>query len=173
MSKNTKNTFIISLISAIVSVGFCLFFIIQIKAQGLHLEEQVAILAEYNSKELSFLNVKKLITETETERKQISEKFFKNDDDTIYFLNDIETLAPKMGLVLKTESLEPVIIAEKNLKSIKITFSDTGQRKAVLDFSKMMENIPYQSSIESLSLKEVSDGNWEGKTTISILIQPS
>ena len=42
-----------------------------------------------------------------------------------------------------------------------------------MDFSKMMENIPYQSSIESLSLKEVSDGEWEGKTTILILIQPS
>lgn len=173
MSKNTKNTFVISLISATLSVGFCIFFIFEIKAQGLHLEDQVAIIAEYNSKELSYLNIKKIITETENERKQISSKFFKNDDDTIYFLNDIETLAPKMGLVLKTDSLEPVVDVKKDLKFIKITFSYKGQKNAIMDFSKMMENIPYQSSIESLSLKEVSDGEWEGKTTILILIQPS
>lgn len=173
MSKNTKNTFVISLISAILSLGFCLYFIFEIKSQGSRLAEQVAIIAEYNSKELSYLNIKKIMTETENEREQISSKFFKNDNDSISFLSDIEILAPKMGLVLKTESLDAVTDATKKLNFVKITFLYSGQKNAVMDFSKMMENIPYNSSVESLSLKEISDGSWEGKTTILILIQPS
>ena len=173
MSKNTKNTFVISLISVLLSLGFCLFFIFEIKSQGVRLEEQVAVIAEYNSKELSYLNIKKIMNETENEREQISSKFFKNDNDSISFLSDIEILAPKMGLVLKTEALDAVTDAGKKLNFVKITFLYSGQRNAVMDFSKMMENIPYQSSIESLSLKEISDGNWEGKTTILILIHTS
>lgn len=172
MSKNTKNTFIIASITFLVSVSACLFFTFEIKSQGLHLEEKVKILAEYNDKEIAYLNVSKIIKEAEGDRAQIASKFFKNENDYILFLNEIETLAPNMGLVLKTSAIEDVLDDEKKPKFAKITFSYKGQKKSVMDFSRMLENISYYSYIETLSLKEGSEG-WEGEATILISVQPS
>lgn len=171
MSKNTKNTFIIALIISLVSISACGFIIYEIKNQGLQLEEKVKILAEYNDKEISYLNVTKIMKEAEGDREQIANKFFKNEKDYILFLDEIETLAPNMGLVLKTSAIEDVFDDQKKLIFAKITFSYKGQKKSVMDFSKMLENIPYYSYIETLSLKDVSE-SWEGEATILISVKP-
>jgi hypothetical protein len=156
-----------------VSMSTGAFLAYEISRQGLLLEEQVTILAENNSKEETYLNIKRTVQETEKERAEIASKFFKDENDSIYFLNTIETIAPNLGLSFKTESLDDVTDKDKKSQSIKMTFVYSGKESSVLAFTKMMENIPYHSYIDTLSLKELEAGLWEGKITILVSVKPS
>lgn len=173
MSEKTIKNLIYSTIVLFFSVGVCLYLFYEIDEKGLLLEEQVAILAENNSKEETYLNIKRTVQETEKERANIVGKFFKDENDAINFLNDIETLAPSLGLAFQTKDLDSVIDKDKKTQAIKMSFVYSGNKDVVMDFTELMEKIPYHSYIDSLNLKELSDGLWEGKITILISVKPS
>lgn len=171
MGKKTKNILILSIIIFIFSIGTCLFLFLEINNKGVALENQMAILAENNNKESIYLNLRRTINETEEERKSISDKFFTDENEVISFLGEIESLAPEMGLDLKTQDLDRVSDKEKKSEYLKIVFTYKGNKTNVTNFVKLMENIPYHSYINDLSLKKISDGSWEGRLTIFITIQ--
>lgn len=171
MSTKTKNVFVIAIILIFFSVGICSFLLYEIKKQGLLLEEQVAILNENNNKEAAFLNIKRAVQETEAERQEIAGKFFATENHTITFLNEIDKLALAGGFSIETKSLDEVFNSEKKLEFVKVSFAYSGLKEKVLDFTELMENIPYYSYVESLSFKKISDNNWEGKITILISVQ--
>ncbi|MBP9836762.1 MAG: hypothetical protein KBC78_02920 [Candidatus Pacebacteria bacterium] len=173
MGAKTKNIFITSILITVLSVGTCSFLIYQIGAKGVLLEEKVKILAENNSKEESYLSIRRTIQETESERGEINSKFFKGEDDSIVFLTQIESLAPKLGLVFATKSLDPVVDENNKLQSIKMSFTYSGKKDSVLDFTKMLENIQYHSYLENLTLKKDTEDNWSGAVTLLISIDPS
>lgn len=173
MSKKTINILIIAITVLCLSIGACVYLLYEIDKKGLLLEEQIAILAENNSKEETYLNIKRTVQETEIERNNIVDKFFRDENDAINFLNEIESMAPSLGLVFKTEALDNVTDKDKKVQAIKMSFVYSGDMKTVMNFTKLMENIPYHSYIESLTLKESSNNIWEGKITISISVKPS
>ncbi len=169
MGTKTKKIFIAALITAFVSIGALLFFSYEIQKQGVRLEEQISILTESNTKESAHLRLNRLVQETEPERTLLAASFFKDEGDSILFLGEIETLARALGIPLKTEELEKVEDDEKR-ESIRMTFSYEGTKDTVFTFSKLMEVTPYHSQVESLSLRKLSNGNWQGSLTIMISI---
>ncbi len=173
MSKKTINILISAITVLFLSIGVCIYFFYEINEKGVLLEEQIAILAENNSKEETYLNIKKTVQETEMERANIVGKFLKDENDAIDFLNEIESMAPSLGLVFKTEALDNVSDENKKVQAIKMSFVYSGDMKTVMNFTKLMENIPYHSYIESLTLNESANNNWEGKITIIISVKPS
>lgn len=173
MGNKTKNILIASISLAFFSIGLCSYMIYEIDVKGLQLEEQVKILAENNSKEELYLNIRRTIQETEADRNSINNKFFKSEDDSIDFLSEIESLAPTLGLVLSTKALEPVLGEDKKPQSLKMSFVYSGNKEAVLGFTKMLGNLQYHSYLESLTLKKSTGNNWEGNVTLLISIDPS
>ena len=174
MSKKTINNLIISIIVLTMSIGVCAYLFYEIDRKGVQLEEQVAILAENNSKENTYLNIKRTVQETEEERSSIANKFFKDENNNaINFLNEVESMAPSFGLDFKTEALDSVVDKDKKVQAIKMSFVYSGNKTAVMNFTKLMENIPYHSYIESLFLKELSADVWEGKMTLIVSVKPS
>ena len=173
MGTKTKSIFIFSILFAAGAVGICSFLVYQVEAKGLLLEDKVKILAINNNREDTYINVKRTIQETEAERSKINDKFFKSEDDSIVFLNEIETLAPELGLVFTTKSLDPVLDENKKLQSIKMVFAFSGKKTSVLDFTKMLENLQYHSYLQNLTLKKNTEDNWSGEVTLLISIDPS
>lgn len=173
MRSRTKNIFIASILVTLFSAGVCSFLVYEIEVKGMLLEEKIKILAENNNKEKSYIDIQRTIRDTEVDRNKISDKFFSSEDDSITFLNEIEALAPKLGLVLETQALEPIFDENKKLHSIKISFNYSGKKASVMDFSKILENLQYYSYLENLNLKKVAQDDWNGKVTLVISIYPS
>ncbi len=169
MGTKTKKIFIISVITALVSIAVLVFFSYEIQNQGVRLEEQIAILTESNTKESAHVRLNRLVQDTESERALLASSFFKDEGDSILFLGEIETLAGALGLSLKTEELDKVVDEEKR-ESIRMTFSYDGAKDTVFTFSKLMEVTPYHSRVESLSLRKLTNENWQGTLTILISI---
>ncbi|MCB9810660.1 MAG: hypothetical protein H6779_02420 [Candidatus Nomurabacteria bacterium] len=172
MSNNTKSTFIISLISFVLTSAICGFLFFEINAQGVRLDNNVALLKSNNKKDYTHLNITRTMQETEAQRTELSTKFLRDANDSITFLDEMEALAPTLGLTLRTESIDDTIAdKEKGLKFFKVVFVYVGEKDAVKDFVRILENIHYHSYLESLSLKSIAGDTWEGEATILITMQ--
>lgn len=173
MSGKTKKTLIISLIVMMISMGTLVFLFYKIEAQNKLMEEHINIIAENGTKEATYSHINRIVQETEQDRARLAGLYLSDESDSINLLNEIETLAPTFGLEFKTEALEKVRIGDDGPESIKMTFSYSGRKDKVFGFTKMIESIPYHSTVESLSLKEVGGGDFTGKITVFITIQPT
>ena len=169
MNSSTKKILIFSLFTVVISIAGCLFLIYQITAQGEKLKSFVTVLNEQSAQEESFIRISRLVQETEEERTSVAAAFFKDESDSIGFLGEIEKLAATVGLKLTTEELNKVTKDDKT-EYITMTFIYSGLEKTVLEFTQLLENIPYHSSLYKLTLHKVDTGTWEGQATIHITI---
>ncbi len=173
MSNKTKQIFIIALVTSILTLGSLAFFFSRILVQGQLLQEQISILTDNNNKQSTSVRIKRLVLETEVERAMLAGSFFKDEGDSITFLSDIESLANKTGLELRTEALDKITDPETSREYIKTVFSYEGRKDLVYNFSELLENLPYHSYIDSLTLRQLTGNNWEGRVTVLITINPS
>ena len=171
MGNKTKQTLIIAVVTLVVTAGLCLFLFNEIRTQTLVIEEKVAVMSENNAKEAAFNHLNKLVKDTKEERERIADVFLHDESESIRFLNEIETLAPTFGLTFKTDALEKNKDEKSKEEYIKMAFSYSGAKEAVLKFTELIETIPYHSQVDALSLRETSAGNFEGKISIRITIQ--
>ncbi len=169
MTKHTKQLFIISIVSlTLTSVAAGVFFL-KVENGRQKLEEQTRVLTENNAKEYSYIKLKKLVTETAEDRQQLTKMFFANEGESIAFLGEAEAIAKNLNLKLKTEALDKIDLKEKG-QAVKMVFSYEGGEASVLRFSKLMELVPYQSSIESLELRKIGGDTWRGRLSIVVAI---
>lgn len=173
MSTSTKRTLIISIITMILATTVLSFLWYDIKKKSLALDKQVEILRENNSKELAYLNINRTVKDTQEDRNSINSRFFKSTDDTIYFLNEIEALAKKFGLDFETIGLDDVEGENKKIQAVNIIFKYSGDKENVIEFTKLIENIPYHAYAETLSLHEITGNIWQGEISIFVTVQSS
>lgn len=171
MNTGTKKILVLSIIAILLASGvfFSLWYVINSKS--MELEKQVEVLSNNNSKELAYLNITKTIKDTKEDRQDIHSKFIKNEDDTIYFLNEIETLASRFGLSFDTVNLNNVMNKGGEVEAVEIDFKYSGEKDEVINFTKLIENIPYHSYAEKLSLKKVTNDVWDGEISIIVTVQ--
>ena len=172
MNTTTKKILLLSLSILLLSTGSCLYFVYKINDQGTKLDGYIKALDEKRAQESSFIRISKLVLETETERGSISSAFFADEGDSITFLGDLESFASAIGLDLKTENLNKVTGVDKKTEYITMTFVYSGNKKQILDFNQLLENIPYHSLVDSLSIRKNGDDTWESNLTLHIMIQP-
>ncbi|MEZ4194963.1 MAG: hypothetical protein R3B53_01000 [Candidatus Paceibacterota bacterium] len=96
-NSRTKKVFIFSLLVLSITIGAFGFLVYQIHTKGSQIEEYLAIMSEHTAQETSFIRVRKLIQETEADRKIVDTAFFKDESDSINFLGEIESLAKSIG----------------------------------------------------------------------------
>lgn len=173
MNTTTKNTLLLASFILLLSAGTCLFFVYKINDQGTKLDEYIKALDERQAQESSFIRISKLVLETEKERAEIASAFFSDEGNSITFLGEIESFANSIGLKLKTENLNKITGADKKTEYITMTFVYSGEKEQVLSFNQLLENIPYHSQIQSLSMRKGGANGWESRLTLHIMIQPS
>lgn len=172
MNSRTKQILIGSISLLILAISACVFFIYEIEAKGSLLQSYISESDKRLAEEASFIRISRLVQETEENRKVIASSFFADEGDSISFLGEIESFADSIGLDLKTENLNKVSSADKKTEYITMTFVYSGEEKTVRDFNRLLEQIPYHSSIESLSLRRNTDGSYEGELTLHITLLP-
>lgn len=172
-NSRTKKIFIFSLLILSITISIFGFLVYKIHTQGNQLEDYLVVINERNAQESSFIKVRKLIQETEEDRNVVNSAFFKDESESINFLGDIEKMAKASSIQLTTESLDKTIDTDKVTEYIKIVFIFKGKKTDVLNFTKLLETVPYHSWVESLDLSKDSNNIWEGRLTLFITIQPS
>ncbi len=170
MSKKTIKILIISslcIISASLIFGFMFY---QVTERGGKLKEQVIALEKQRSQEDLYLKLQRVAEETEAEREEIENHFLKKD---IYidFINEIEFLAPLMGLALDTKSLEsPDPKKEGDKKWLIVTLELEGTRNNIEDYLKLLESLNYVSRLTDVKMSAQSSSEWKANVTIQMQI---
>lgn len=168
MSKKTIRNLVISILILLVSAGVFLYMLFGVEAKGELLQTQVVALQTKQAQENSYFKLQRIFEESSADRDTISQYFFEQESDSIDFLNSVEALAPKVGVTLKTESLEQQVDKKTKDSWILVTFQFTGPYKNVTDFIKILENLQYESEITKVQLATLDDASWEARTTIKI-----
>lgn len=170
-SRTKKFLIVLSIILLLLIVTFVITFI-QLLSSGDKLTGEIETLKERNSKEASFNRINALVQETVDERGEIDALFFADESDSITFLNEIEKLAKENNLNLETKSLATVLAEDNGTELVKIDFSFSGTRTQIDAFTTLLENIPYHSMLDTLSLRNNQGDNWTGAVTLLVTIQP-
>ncbi len=173
MNSHTKQILFIALGLFCIATATFVFMYLQINKLGEKLSIYTTAITENNTLEEKYIKINRIVQETADDRVNLDRAFFSDESESISFLGDIENLARSIGLDLKTDNLDKVKDNESGLESITMTFSYTGQKNQVMNFTRLLEEIPYHSKITSLSLQQNPNDSWTGNLTILISIKPS
>lgn len=170
MSPSTKRTIFIAVLLISLSLMTFGFIVYQIISQGQALTAQLAALAEQEAQESSYLKLERIARETTDERELLQGYFLRQESESIDFLNLVETIAPKAGVTLETDSLE--LLQEKNSEEawVQATFSFGGSRENVQNFVQVLETLPYVSRLTTLEMSARSSALWQAKVTLQVRV---
>lgn len=167
MSRLTIRNLIIASLFLLVSLGAFGYMVKEIGKQGNLLSERVQALSKQRSQESSFYRLQKISEDSVKEREKLTAHFLQKESDSIDFLNQVESLAPEVGVNLKTENLKEII--DKNGKSwIEVNFSFSGSKQRVQNFIDVLENLPYLSQVTSVSLSSGESAVWQAKVVMQV-----
>jgi hypothetical protein len=170
MSKGTIRIIIFALLLLVVTGGVFGLVVFQVINQGEKLGIQIDVLESERTQEASFYALQKKSAETISEREMLESFFLESESSSIDFLNHIETLAPEVGVVLKTEKLGVIMDTEDESEWVEVSFSLESSRSGVQDFVKILENLPYILRITSLDISAQSLKSWQAKVTLQVRI---
>lgn len=168
MSKITIRNAILAVILLAVSAGATVYMVFELNAKNILLREQMVALQTKQAQENSFFKMQRVHEESTADREALAKYFFKQESDSIDFLNMVEGLAPKAGVTLKTEGLEQQEDKKAKKTWVLIDFVFSGSYEKVTDFVTILENLPYEAEITSVSLAVEPGSNWVARTTMKI-----
>lgn len=170
MSKGTKRTMLVAIILSFISMAIFGLVFYQARTQGERLTEQIETIKEQETQKASYQHLVMLAEQTEADRKEIEQHFLRQNSDSIDLLNRIESMAPEMGVVLKTESLDTIEEKGNNVISpwIKAKFSFSGTRHNVQNFIHVLESLPYVLRVTEIETQAQSTTLWQASVTIQV-----
>lgn len=168
MSNRTKANFVTAIISFVVVSSVLFLASLYVINQGELLEEQLAALEEQNRQEASLRRLENIAEESVADRAELNNLFLLRESDSIDFLNQIESLAPKLGLTLSTEGLNQINDRATDTNWVEVNFSFTGPRKNVEAYVEILENVSYVSEVTNLTLSARSSELWNADITMRV-----
>lgn len=170
MSKSTIRNIIIALILFVSSLIVLGLMVYKINQQGSQLAVQIDALEKEQAQEASHLQLRRIAENTAKDREQLQSYFLSQESDSINFLNQVEEMAPKIGVELKTSGLETVINSNDNTKWIQAEFSFSGSRERVQRFIKILETFPLVSKIIAAEMSAKSRTEWQANVTMQVQV---
>jgi hypothetical protein len=172
MSKTTIRNLIITLIFTVLAAGAFGLMVYYVFGQGSKLANQIAVLESERAQEASFIKSQRLLEDTKEEREVLQNYYLARASDSIDFLNQVEALAPSLGINLETRGLESFTDAADSSEWIKVDFDFSGSRENVQKFIKILENFPYVSRVTEVSLIARSNTEWNATVKMQVRILP-
>lgn len=168
MSNSAKRRIIIGVVLIVCSGVLFGLVVMQVNRQGNELTSYIDTLEAEQAQEQSYIKLQRLAEATVEDRETVQQYFLLRESDSIDFLNQIEGLAPTVGVALETEDL--VIKEEKDSAWVEVVFSFSGTRENVDRFIELLESVAYVSRILSVNLQARSGIDWEASVTMQIRI---
>ena len=169
----TRTTKTVGIFSVLYFAGACAlvaFATMETGRLGEQLVSEVRLVANAKAIEEQAAQGKALIAETEGVREQLLEHVL-TVDETINFLAEVESAAARQGVTLATQSLTEGTVENSNFDTLVASFSFAGERDAAFRLIRILENLPYESTLMSLGYNE-ADGVIEGEVTLALSIAP-
>tara|TARA_B100000508_G_scaffold97182_1_gene76126 strand:- start:3603 stop:4130 length:528 start_codon:yes stop_codon:yes gene_type:complete len=168
MSSGTKKNIIVAAILIALATAAFGFMFYQISVQGKTLMAQVTALREEQAQEATYLRLQNIAVDSVEDREQLGSYFFRREADSIDFLNLVESIAPQLGVTLKTNDLSVVTDQVDQTDWIEVPFSFSGSRESVQNFIKVLENMPYVSKLMSVDIAARSSTNWNANVVMRV-----
>lgn len=171
LTNQSKQLLILAVLCALCAVSAAVYLIVDIRLSGAQLEE--AMRSKVAKDQLAEETVRhgQLLEQTEKQREVLASAFLTSENDGIELLNTIETEAPKAGLVLSDSFIESIVDPNSpDQGEIAMSFSYTGTKDKVYDFSRMLETMPMQARVDLLQILQTEEG-WSAQVKLKITIR--
>ena len=167
----TRKTLIIAILATtylLVAVAGVAWMLYEVSGSGSALKERVAAIADKNAKVKAYTELSQLMEDTQGERTEL-QQYVLTESQTSRFLTDVEALGKKLGVDLATLSLE---VDEKKdaFSSLLISFSVEGNEEQVKRMLKVLESLPYHSTVQSLSFSREQNGSVKSTIALSLTL---
>lgn len=156
LSKPASKMLLISSASFLCLVGTASWFGLMLLEKVAVYQDQLALAAAVEEREVAVQALYQLVAETRTEREALTASFLGVVEIAI-FLEQIEQYARTNQLILQSGQLQEVAFPETDLISqVRIPFTVEGTRSDVVRFVELLETVPYHGQMEQLHLQTTS-----------------
>jgi hypothetical protein len=166
MNTPTKRLAVLAAVLFLVAVVAIVFFVREINIQSGILSEQIDAMQIDRAQQEVFTRVQRTNAETVETRQELQSYYLQSQSDSIDFLNFIDEQAQASGVELNTNT--PTEIEEDGVTYLSVGYEFTGSLNRVENFIQKLENLPYVSQLESLSLSKQSGSTWIAKVVITV-----
>lgn len=150
VTSETKFVGIVSLIFFMVAIGALVWVLLQINHGGDQLKTYTTTIANNAAEQKQFETLHDLVEKTADDRAAL-QQFLLTKDKTVDLLAQIESIGQQQGAIVTTKSLQ--VKSEKNSdEELVISFEVTGSQEAVMRMLKILETLPYHSTVQTASL---------------------
>lgn len=170
VTTHTKRIGIVTLVFFLASVTalFVLIVVIEQTSVRIHEKEIEQSRNDRFASELSALQ--RLVRETEEERAEVA-SYILPSEDVIDFIELIEALGVEQGTELNIQSLSASPLGGE-FEKLDLVISVSGSYESVTYILKLLETLPYQSSISQMQLRAAGGNqgtsNWTGSFTLRV-----
>lgn len=168
MSKLTIRNLIISSVFLLVTLGAFAFVLHITEKENSILTEQLIALEKKQAQEKQYLKLKRIASDSAEDRALLDGYFLSQESDSIDFLNKVESLAPQLGVNLKTDNLKKEADKKTKEEWLTLQFSFSGTYERVTNFIKILENLPYIAEVTQVSLESKTPSDWS--TTVNMRV---
>ncbi len=165
MSSKTKHFLISSLVLVVLSCGAYggLWYAIVLRTNQVY--ERMNGEATKVERQKSLAALTKALAGTKEDREAL-QQFIITDDQVTDFLGLVESSARSQGLSISTKSVTVAPLSEDtSFDSLSLTLEVAGPFLRVSTFLSLLETLPFQTRIDSVSLERTSDKEgdlWKG-----------
>lgn len=162
----TKVVALIALATFLFScVGYGVaFYVVQKHKVRLHDEEQRA--AEADVQKRALIALEETVRTSADDRAQLA-KYILPNENVIEFVSLLEKIAKEQGVAFETKGLETYPVDDW-FEELEVTASIKGSFDAVIRMLRILETIPTQSSLTSVSLTRGGDSIWEASVQLRV-----
>lgn len=153
ITKKTKTYSFLSLLFFIVAFSAYILLWQQVRNEGEKLLERSKEIADFNAREQTYRDLKKLVDSTKTDRDELN-TYFLTEEKTIDFLSTIEKIAGEQGVDLVTDSLK-VEEGTDLFDTLVISYSVEGVPERVNAILLILETLPYHASVSNVFLQSL------------------
>ena len=168
IASKTKKIAIVASLVLVSTMAITAVSIWLVMQQSVLLQQQVLTIATDRAQEEAFVRLKRKVSDTQEERADLESYFLVSQSDSIDFLNYIETLAQRQGVVIETSSP-----TEKELNGqtfLSVGYNVSGSLTQLETFIALLEVLPYVSQVQSVSLNKQTDTLWQASVQIDVTL---
>lgn|SRR3989344_374565 len=169
--KTSTHTFVVMGAIVLALVACWVFIFARLTASKHAYVEETKLLLEERQKELNYLSTHNLLRETEADRLELAQLFV-TEDTVVSFLEELELLGRRAGIVLELSSVQPI-----KDTSLNFFFEVSGSFTDIYEFVKLSELLPHKLAVDKVDIRKVDgfidEGGkplpiWKGAVTLSL-----
>ncbi len=167
----SSNSFKLSIVSfslLAVSVAGSYFVWQKVEQRGQELVTNLQSIRDREKIDDAYNTLRNDVDATAALRDELFSYVLSGEADTVEFLSTLDQVANEIGVELSTKNLEVVKGKDENFSDLVINIYVKGSESGVFATLKALEHLPYQSSVNGLTLSRHATGEGSGSTEMNL-----